>query len=155
MQGSVQQTEDAIQRMASQDMTFALESKQRVEEIIHTMERQNVSRSEAIGRLGAAAQEMDGRVNVAITALQFQDMVSQLIGHVKGRVEALDGVVRHMGDLGDALSRNAAAADTHAAIDALKRETAKIATSLQSLATETTKNPVGQRAMTQGDVELF
>ncbi|MDD5247902.1 MAG: methyl-accepting chemotaxis protein [Rhodocyclaceae bacterium] len=155
MQGSVQQTEDAIQRMASQDMTFALESKQRVEEIIHTMERQNRLRSDAIGRLGAAAHEMDDRVNVAITALQFQDMVSQLVGHVKRRVEALDGVMRHMGDLGEALNRNAAAADTGAAIDALKRETAKIATSLQSLATETTKNPVGQRAMTQGDVELF
>jgi len=155
MQGSVQQTEDAIQRMASQDMTFALESKQRVEEIIRTMESQNRSRTEAIGQLGSAAQEMEGRVNVAVTALQFQDMVSQLIGHVKRRVEALDGVVRHLGGLGEALSRNAVAADASAAIDALKQETAKIASSLHALATETTKNPVGQRAMTQGDVELF
>jgi len=155
MQGSVQQTEDAIQRMASQDMTFALESKHRVAEIIDIMEDQNRSRSAAIGRLGAAAEEMNGRVNVAITALQFQDMVSQLIGHVKRRVEALDAVVRHLGDLGQALSLDAANSDSHSAVDALKSETAKIASSLQSLATETNNNPVGQRAMTQGDVELF
>jgi len=38
MQSSVKQTETAIQSMASQDMTFALESKQKVEGIIHTME---------------------------------------------------------------------------------------------------------------------
>ena len=155
MQGSVQQTEDAIQRMASQDMTFALESKQRVEEIIRTMESQNRLRTEAIGQLGAAASEMDGRVNNAITALQFQDMVSQLIGHVQRRVDALDGVVRHLGDLGEALSRDAVAADVFAAVASLKQETEKIASSLYSLATETTKNPVGQRAMTQGDIELF
>ncbi len=155
MQTSVGQTEEAIQRMASQDMTFALESKQRVEGIIHTMESQNRSRVEAIGQLGTAAQEMEGRVNVAITALQFQDMVSQLIGHVHRRVTALDEVVRHLGELGEALQADAASSDARAAIDSLKQETTKIASSLRSLATDTTKNPVGQRAMTQGDIELF
>jgi methyl-accepting chemotaxis protein len=155
MQTAVQQTETAIQRMASQDMTFALESKQGVEGIIRTMESQNRSRVDAIGRLGAGAQEMEGRVNLAITALQFQDMVSQLIGHVQRRVEALDGVARHLGALGEVLRRDAAASDAQAAVDALKQETANIATSLRVLAPQTTQNPVGQRAMTHGDVELF
>jgi methyl-accepting chemotaxis protein len=92
---------------------------------------------------------------VAITALQFQDMVSQLIGHVHRRVTALDEVVRHLGELGEALQADAASSDARAAIDSLKQETTKIASSLRSLATDTTKNPVGQRAMTQGDIELF
>jgi methyl-accepting chemotaxis protein len=155
MQQSVQQTEEAIQRMASQDMTFALESKQHVEEIIHAMEGQNRSRSEAIARLGAAAQEMDGRVNGAITALQFQDMVSQLIGHVKRRVEALAGITGGVATLGEALKRNAGAADTHAAIEALKAEACRVAAELHALVADTTQNPVGQRAMSQGEVELF
>jgi methyl-accepting chemotaxis protein len=155
MQASVKQTEDAIQRMASQDMTFALESKQRVEGIIRTLEVQNRSRTEAVGELGSAAQEMEGRVNGAVTALQFQDMVSQLIGHVHRRIEALDAVVRRLGELGDALRDDATSVDARAAVDALKLETKKIAASLESLAAETINNPVGQRAMTQGDVELF
>ncbi|HEX8962680.1 MAG TPA: methyl-accepting chemotaxis protein [Rhodocyclaceae bacterium] len=155
MQQAVEQTEDAIQRMASQDMTFALESKQHVEEIIRSMERQNRSRSDAIERLGAAAQEMDGRVNVAITALQFQDMVSQLIDHVKRRVEALDGVARNIAVLGDALERNSGSGDAHAAVAALRAEAGKLAAELHALTTQTTQNPVGQGAMTQGDVELF
>ena len=155
MQGSVQQTEDAIQRMASQDMTFALESKQRVEEIITTMEAQNRSRVAAIGQLGSAAQEMEDRVRVAITALQFQDMVSQLIGHVHRRVDALDAVARHLAALAESLRGDAAKADANAAVAALKQETASIKASLQALAVQTTQNPVGQRAMAQGDIELF
>ena len=70
-------------------------------------------------------------------------------------IEALDGVVRHLGELGEALRLDAASSDSRAAVDSLKQETAKIASSLCSLATETTNNPVGQRAMTQGDIELF
>jgi methyl-accepting chemotaxis protein len=155
MQSSVQQTEDAIQRMASQDMTFALESKQRIEGIIRTLDDQNRSRTETVGQLGAAAQEMEGRVNGAVTALQFQDMVSQLISHVQKRVEALDNVIRHLGELADALRADAASMDAPAAIGALRTETKKIASSLESLAAETINNPVGQRAMTQGDIELF
>jgi methyl-accepting chemotaxis protein len=155
MQGSVHQTEEAIQRMASQDMTFALESKQRVEEIITTMEAQNQARMDAIGQLGNGAQEMGGRVNAAVTALQFQDMVSQLIAHVRRRIEALDGVVRHLGVLGDALKADAASSNERDAIDQLRLEAEKVSAGLRSLASTTTNNPVGQQAMTQGDIELF
>ncbi|MGE5466432.1 MAG: methyl-accepting chemotaxis protein [Ignavibacteria bacterium] len=155
MQQSVQQTEAAIQRMASQDMTFALESKQHVEEIIKAMEHQNRIRSDAIARLGSAAQEMDGRVNAAITALQFQDMVSQLIGHIKLRVDALDGVMRHFGAVGESLDGRTTAAEARAAVEGLRSKTTTVAAELRALATETTGNPVGQRAMTQGDIELF
>ncbi len=155
MQASVQQTEDAIQRMASQDMTFALESKQRVEGIITTMEAQNQSRVEAIGRLGTAAQEMEGRVNTAVRALQFQDMVSQLIGHTRKRIEALAGIASHLAGLADSLRTNAMTADARSAVTALKQETAAISAGLRALAAETTKNPVGQKAMAQGDIELF
>ena len=59
MQGAVRQTEMAIQRMASQDMTFALESKSHVQEIISTMEGQNRSRLEAIGKLATSAHGME------------------------------------------------------------------------------------------------
>jgi methyl-accepting chemotaxis protein len=155
MQGSVHATETAIQRMASQDMTFALESKQHVEAIIRTMEDQNRVRIEAIGKLGGAAHDMERQVGTAITALQFQDMVSQLLGHVKSRVGALDGVVRHLGPLAEALRTNAAATNSRAAIESLRQETEKIASSLRTLTADTTNNPVGQKAMTQGDIELF
>jgi len=155
MQASVNQAELAIQRMASQDMSFALESKQRVESTVIDMGRQNQERSVAINDLAASAVEVETQVGRAITALQFQDMVSQLIGHVLRRVEALDHVASHFEELGRTLLLDADVDDTDAAVDALRKETQKITDSLAAMASQTTHNPVAQQAMNEGDVELF
>ncbi|MDX9993803.1 MAG: methyl-accepting chemotaxis protein [Rhodocyclaceae bacterium] len=155
MQVSVKQTESAIQGMASQDMTFALESKHKVEDIIRTMERQNVARIEAIGALGASAANVETLVGKAITALQFQDMVSQLLSHVLRRVDALDDAMRHLDVLGNALEREAASVDGRAAIASLREEQAGIAAALKDIEAKTVNNPVSQQAMTKGDIELF
>jgi methyl-accepting chemotaxis protein len=155
MQVAVKQTESAIERMAGQDMNFALESKQQVEGIIHTMEEQNVARMQAIGALGGSAAAVDGLVGRAITALQFQDMVSQLLGHILRRVEALEVVMRQFETLGGTLDREAAAADIGAAIDSLRAEQNAITAVLRDIEAQTIHNPVAQKAMTEGDIELF
>lgn len=155
MQDSVRQTEQTIERLASQDMTFALESKQQVESILGDLDAQNRGRIEAIGKLGEGADDMSVRVGQAVVALQFQDMVSQLIGHVLLRVEALDGVLRDVASLGDALRADARRGDADTALAELHARTQDIAGRLKSLVSETTNNPVGQQAVTQGDIELF
>ena len=155
MESSVKETENAIQGMASQDMTFALESKQKVEDIIHTMERQNIARIDAIGALGTSAASVESLVGRAITALQFQDMVSQLLDHVMRRVDALDDAMKHLDVLGQALEREAASIDGPAAIASLREEQVGIAAALKDIETKTVNNPVSQKAMTKGDIELF
>lgn len=155
MQASVHQTEQAIQRMAGQDMTFALDSKVRVEEIIHSMERQNVQRSDAIGRLADGSVRVEEQVNRAVTALQFQDMVSQLMDHVVRRVKALEAILVDLGKLGQTLRADAEKSDTGAAITVLRQETARIAVNLGNLTNLTSSNPVGQQALSRGDIELF
>jgi methyl-accepting chemotaxis protein len=151
----VKQTETAIQGMASQDMTFALESKQQVENIINTMEQQNTSRIQAIGALGGSAVAVETLVGKAITALQFQDMVSQLLSHIARRVDALDDVMRQLNTLGTTLDREAASDDVRGAIASLREEQGKITAALKSIEAQTINNPVDQKAMTQGDIELF
>jgi methyl-accepting chemotaxis protein len=155
MQISVQQTETAIQSMASQDMTFALESKEQVENIIRTMERQNSARVAAIGALGGSANAVESLVGRAITALQFQDMVSQLLLHIARRLDAMDEVMRQFMALGAALDQEAANDNVHGAIASLRAEQGKIAAALQGIEAQTDHNPVDQKAMTQGDIELF
>lgn len=155
MEGAVRQTELAIQTMAGQDMTFALESKGNVEEIIHTMEDQNRGRLAAIGELASSAHGVEQQVNQAIMALQFQDMVSQLIGHVDKRISAIDAVMSHLGGLARTLKDDANSADTRSALDQLARETQHVASSLATMTVTTHHNPVAQRAMSDGDVELF
>lgn len=155
MQVSVKQTETAIQGMASQDMNFALESKQQVEKIIRTLEDQDGHRVEALGALASSAAVVDTLVGKAITAMQFQDMVSQLLGHILRRVDALGSVLRQLSALGSTLDREAASSDARAAIDSLRAEQGKIVAALAGLEAQTTHNPVAQKAMTDGDIELF
>lgn len=155
MRTSVSQTETAIQSMASQDMTFALESKQQVENIIRTMEQQNASRVQAIGALGGSAAAVDALVGKAVTALQFQDLVSQLLGHVGRRIDAMDGVMRELNALGSTLEQEARSHDARGAIASLREEQSRIIAALKNIEAQTLNNPVAQQAMTEGDIELF
>jgi methyl-accepting chemotaxis protein len=155
MQVTVKQTEVAIQRMASQDLSFAFESKQSVEKIIGTMETQNRTRMTAVEQLGGIADEVDTQVGRAVTALQFQDIVSQLLGHVGRRVDAIDDVSRHLGGLAQTLQRNAATPDAAGALQSLRDETRGVAERLRDMEQMTANNPVSQNEMSQGDIELF
>jgi methyl-accepting chemotaxis protein len=155
MQVSVKQTEAAIHGMASQDMTFALESKQQIEQIVGSLEVQDRRRTGALGDLADSAAAVETLVGKAVTALQFQDMVSQLLGHVLLRVDALGGVLDQFSSLSSTLDREAATSDAQAAIASLRVEQGKIGTALKGLEAQTTHNPVAQKAMTDGDIELF
>ena len=155
MQATVKQTEEAIQRMASHDLSFAFESKKSVEQIVSTMERQNQQRGAAIGQLAGIADEVENQVGRAVTALQFQDIVSQLLGHAARRAEAIDDVSRHLASLAQTLQRNAAQPDAAGILESLKAETRRVADRLQDMAIVTSRNPVAQTEMSQGDVELF
>jgi methyl-accepting chemotaxis protein len=155
MRTSVAETETAIQGMASQDMTFALESKLKVQEIIGAMERQNEARGTAIGRLADGSTKVEEQVNRAVTALQFQDMVSQLLGHVQRRVQALEGVLDELGRLGQILRTDAEQGKAGDAVASLHNGVGKISAGLANLANLTASNPVGQKALSQGDIELF
>jgi len=148
----VRETEDAIQRMASQDMTFALESKQRVEEVVGRVQQISNARSHAIEQLGQAAGKVDVEVNRAVTALQFQDLVSQLISHVGRRVEALRGSAQTIESLGKALEANP---DDAGVIQRVRDDLIRLGEHLDTHDVSGKHNPVAQQALSHGDIELF
>src|SRR5574343_351564 len=90
MQGSIASTEQAINQMAAQDMTFALTSKSDVEQAMGGIEEINRRTSDTIGELNVIAEQVEQSVNQAVMSLQFQAMVTQLLGHVVRRLDALD-----------------------------------------------------------------
>lgn len=148
----VRETEAAIQRMASQDMTFALESKQRVEEVVGRVQQISNARSHAIEQLGQSAGKVDVEVNRAVTALQFQDLVSQLIGHVGRRVEALRGSAQTIESLRKALEANP---DDAEVIQRVRDDLIRLGEHLDTHDVSGKHNPVAQQALTHGDIELF
>jgi len=99
VQANVKMTESALAHMAAQDMTFALESKTRVETVVRGLEMLHQRRQQSIVDLGASVERVDQAVAHAVTSLQFQDMTAQLIGHVQKRIDAIDGVCSSVREL--------------------------------------------------------
>ena len=155
MQGSVQETDRAISQMASQDMNFALSAKRQMDDMMKALSAMNESRTAAIHSLSQAARDVEVEVNTAVTALQFQDLVSQLMRHVERRVDAMAILSRNLSHLSHAVSEAARHGDVDAAVNALRGETTGVMSSLERLQAITAANPVRQDRLEQGDVELF
>jgi hypothetical protein len=85
----------------------------------------------------------------AATALQFQDLASQLIGHTSGR---LDDMTR-IGEEFDRLGASLAAGKTPAA--ALAETGARLAACVRAMLANNLRQPVRQRELDEGGIELF
>lgn len=145
VQANVKMTESALAHMAAQDMTFALESKTRVETVVRGLEMLHQRRQQSIVDLGASVERVDQAVAHAVTSLQFQDMTAQLIGHVQKRIDAIDGVCSSVREL------SRAAALGHASPELAQR----VDDALAHLAVVDSTNPVAQKAYQEGEIELF
>jgi len=155
MKAAIQETDKAISRMASQDMNFALDAKRQMEEMMKTLSAMNDSRSAAIHSLGDSAREVEGEVSTAVTALQFQDLVSQLMRHIEQRVDAMARLSKHLSQVSHAVSEAAHHGGGDAALNVLRNETMGVMADLEKLQAITAANPVHQARLEHGDVELF
>ncbi|MBI4754949.1 MAG: methyl-accepting chemotaxis protein [Betaproteobacteria bacterium] len=151
MATSVEATESAIQKMAAQDMNFALESKTRVETVLRSVDVISRERAAAVQKMSEAARHVDEQVGHAVMSLQFQDMVSQLMAHIGRRVEALDDVSLRL----HALAETASAAGGPELDEMLRQPLAEVRRSVEELEQRTAHNPVRQQAFAHGDIELF
>jgi methyl-accepting chemotaxis protein len=145
VQANVRLTEQALAALASQDMTFALESKERVESVVSELETLHQRRQRSIETLGASVERVDSAVSTAVTCLQFQDMTSQLIGHVQQRLGNVDEVMKATRELSEAAVQGHATA-AHAQ---------RVNEVLEQLRAADSKNPVAKQAFRDGEIEPF
>lgn len=92
-----------------------------------------------IGEIAAresAAQEMADAVGNAVSALQFQDMAQQLVGHAAKRIEVLERITGPLSRL------------PQASVD-------ELAAAVEGTVHERINGPVEQACMDGGSVELF
>lgn len=140
---SLVQAHDSIYVVASMDMNFALQSKQKVQDTLKHIEGINEEMARTAEEINRRAGEVANRVNDAVTALQFQDMSSQLIAHTVNRIatirEMTAGADEAVKSVGDAEAFHNARNRVH---EALERNRARL-------------NPVKQESLDSGEVELF
>ena len=142
--GSLAAAHTSIYAVASMDMNFALESKQRVQDTMLRISKINQAMTESAHAINIHAEQVANGVNVAVTALQFQDMTNQLIEHVEGR---MDGGAHFARELAAAIEQEKNLEDSFR----VARER------LRTLAehVENKPHPVKQSRMDSGDIELF
>lgn len=144
------ETEGVINRMASLDMAFALQSKQRLDIVLTKVQLVNQTMSTVIEKQTEISSKVDDVVGAAVTSLQFQDMVSQLLQHSVQRIDCMHSAWTSMGEVakqeqsGVSISRQQ-----------VERVTQDIAAVFERAEHLSSKNPVRQEQMSSGDIELF
>ena len=155
IQATIEETEQAINKMAAQDMTFALTSKSDVEKAMVDIEGMNERTSQAVVELNQIAHNVEQAVNQAIVSLQFQDMVTQLLGHVSRRLDLLDEVAADESKMATALRDSRDPAQTLQVLDGIRQHIEQVSEKLAALKQGVQHNPVAQTGFASGDVELF
>lgn len=87
---SLTKAHDAIYSVASMDMNFALQSKARVQATMARIAEVNQRMAASARSIDEHASCVSANVNTAVTALQFQDMTSQLLDHARGQMLLVD-----------------------------------------------------------------
>jgi methyl-accepting chemotaxis protein len=86
-------------------------------------------------------------VGQAVTALQFQDMTSQLLGHTRRRIDEIGALLKSLDGIGSIAAAAAQGRETQT-LDALERALAKAREA-------TAHNPVAQASIDSGSIDLF
>jgi methyl-accepting chemotaxis protein len=127
---------------------FAITSKQKVDATFAEMDSFNIFVGNTLESVSDSTGLLSQQVNVAVKALQFEDIVRQLIEHAQRRMQSLSKVSEIMNNcISEGVSIETVKAmlnEIHAEIDDLKKS-AKI----------NDDQSVLQTSMGEGEVELF
>ncbi|HHM06315.1 MAG TPA: hypothetical protein ENJ19_11345 [Gammaproteobacteria bacterium] len=137
-----------INEMASRDLNTVLSSKKKVDQMSQEVARINDFTQKKLSDVTVISQKIHQEIGLAITSLQFEDMVTQLIAHIDKTLDAVvesGSIVPPPGVDRDALARlEQLIALAHAAKEHLSL-------SRQSLR----HKAVNQKKMDEGEIDLF
>ena len=135
----LQQADAAISQLAARDMSVAMTSKKKIHIMLDELERMNGSTVLAVEELEQISRAFSADVNAAITALQFQDLSSQLLAQIRKHTEKLQQVSGGLEGVAQ-LSQD----DQQDRLDSQRRQ-------LDSHV----HNPVNQTSMHAGEIDFF
>lgn len=145
---TIEQARNIVREMASKDLIVALQAKDHVDAMLRKLVALDQRLSTALESVGTAAQDISGGVDSAVRALQFEDIVSQVLAHVQVRLERIDPLASV---IQSALApRDAESSD--AVTDRLLEAAAELDEVVEA---NDERRHVEQSSMSAGDVELF
>lgn len=141
--GNMESARELITVLASKDMNAALNSKKRVNEMTDEITQLNNSAEESTHELSVITAEIDRQVAIAVRALQFEDMVIQLIQQLETRIHFSTNILDKL-DFVD----NSDSALVSTNLKNLLHE-------IESMNTSLKRDVVKQQTMDEGEIELF
>lgn len=142
-----------IKEMASKDMTATMGSKVRIEEMLEAMENYDSIIADELRGISAVTSEISDSVNLAVRALQFEDVVTQVVCYSEGHTARLNALVSFLDDKTHQIE-NALIGEE----DELELTVGEMKKELEDLKEnwhQSLNKAVDQNSMEQGDIEMF
>jgi methyl-accepting chemotaxis protein len=142
-----------INKMASKDVTETMKSKARVDDMLESMQKYDVLLGEELNKISLVTEDISQSVNLAVRSLQFDDVVTQVIGYSQEHTGRLATLVELLDEQTRLVEKdiNTDSENVDQAVMAFKE-------SLMQLKEEWAQNvnkAVDQSSMEQGDIEMF
>ena len=147
---AIDDAEKSVNQMASLDMEFALQSKQRLDNVLNHVQKVNQTMAGVIAKQSDISTKVDEVVGAAVTSLQFQDMVNQLVQHSIQRIDSMQDAWQRMGDVANLEQTGVVGSQPD--VEVVCREIAEMFKRADHLSA---RNPVRQEHMQSGEIELF
>jgi methyl-accepting chemotaxis protein len=147
---AVASAEEAINEMASKDMNFTLQARHQVDTTLAEISKVNERTTQGVVRLGEIATQVENAVNLAMSALQYQDMVAELLDRLSRRIEAVGMLSSALGRLGE---RSASACAADSGSGAIAEELERCARAIEAARRHAVPNPVAALIERTGAVE--
>lgn len=151
VKATVDEASHVVNRIVSSDMNVALDSKQKVADMTTRMSSINQRTQSVIEEAGQVSQQIAVLVNRAVTSLQFEDMCTQLGGHISKRLDALDELAQVVDHLQHVSTSEQHLDNYRITLDEVKARLAQLEPKIKAVSHQS----VSQQNLDSGDVELF
>jgi methyl-accepting chemotaxis protein len=147
---NIDKAQQSISSMASKDMSIAIQSKQRVDEMFGQVGEINEFIELKLTDISQISEKINSSVGVAVRSLQFEDIVRQLVEHISERIVGVEESFRLINDSVVTHENNY----SNEYVEKIKSVKNNIKNNIL-IGVKNSGNPVSQKSMNEGDIELF
>ncbi|MBF0183406.1 MAG: hypothetical protein HQM06_03310 [Magnetococcales bacterium] len=143
----VDTAKEVVKEMASKDMSFSMESKNKVDAMMMQISENDRLTAKMLQQVAQITGEIHNSIGMAVLSLQFEDMVTQLTQGIEKKINVMekwDGVFDMELQFNESISRRDRVLHAQQRLQEQKH-----------LMQTTTHRPVMQASMDEGDIELF
>jgi len=143
----ISKAKSTVEKLAAKDMSPAIRAKDKINLMMEDVSRMNLLIQNRIADVSTISEELNQNVGLAVNALQFEDMSTQLISHTSDSIENINNEL-------DEVTQKLLGIDNN---DALTDSVNDIVSNLndKNTSVKPRENPVSQSSMDEGDIDLF